>query len=39
MEVKLEKLKVAFFFGARVEVKGNFDIESGYDYLKNYLSK
>ena len=37
MEIKSEKLKVAFFFGAGVEGKGNFDIESGYDYLKRSL--
>lgn len=28
---------VAFFFGAGVEGKGNFDIENGYEYLKKSL--
>ena len=35
--LKVEKKKVAFFFGAGTEGKGNFDIVSGYEYLKQSL--
>ena len=35
--LKVEKKKVAFFFGAGAEGKGNFDIVSGYEYLKQSL--
>ena len=37
MRNKSDKLTVAFFFGAGVEGKGNFDIETGYDYLRHSL--
>ena len=37
--LKVEKKKVAFFFGAGAEGKGNFDIISGYEYLKQSLYK
>lgn len=31
------KIKIAFLFGAGVEGEGNFEIESGYDYMKKSL--
>ena len=36
MELKLKKLKVAFFFDAGVERHGNFDIGTGCKLIRGY---